>query len=260
MLLTKFLSLIFLKPSPMSLLKKSYLSDLYVTQPLSLLRDIEEYVLSPRSLDSELGFLEEYAEGKEPDLTRMVFIIEILSKSIRKHSEFRDYMRVLVKIMEKYGEFKYSIFCLRIIKSIVGTKFYLPLSFYILRILRNALDAKSLVLTNKAVDYDCVKPSADRIRSEEHQLFVIQECRTLLIKHLSAFSRNIGFPELSLLVIEELIRLRAGLYKELIDDVVLEIKNQREHVLRRRNKAKLSALDTKNVLEFEKSLENRLED
>jgi hypothetical protein len=236
----------------------SYLSSLYASQSQTLPRDIEGYVMAPRDLDKEIEFLEEYIGSKEPDLTRTIFIIEILSKSIRKHADFREYMNVIVKVIEKYSDFKYSIFSLRILGSIVGTKFYLPLSFYVLRILRNALLAKNLALINRAVDYDCVKPSADRTGSEEHQLFVIQECRSLLTKHLATFATSVGFPELSLLVIEELKKLRTGLYKELIDDIVFTIKKQREHVLASRSKAKLNALDGKKVLEFERSLKNYL--
>lgn len=239
-------------------LEDTYLSGLYKSQPLSLPEDIKAYVIAPKNIDEEINYLEKYIGTKDPDLTKIVFIVEILGKSVRKHSEFREYLRVVVSIIEKHKDYQYSIFCLRIIRAIVSSRFYIPVSFYLLRILSNAMHSRNITLQNKTVDYDCINPTPERTKSEEHQMFVIGEANSLLIHHLSTFSKNIGFPELAAVVINELKKLKLGIYKEVVGDMIFSINKQREYVLEKRSKLKLNCLDGKTVSSFESSIERIL--
>ncbi|KMV65532.1 hypothetical protein M970_090540 [Encephalitozoon cuniculi EcunIII-L] len=239
-------------------LQESYLSKLYISQPLTLPEDIKNYVLNPREVDREMVYLERYVSTKDPDLTRIIFMVEILSKCLRRHSEFRDYTKLLVRIVETYKDYQYSIFCLRIIRSAVGSKFYIPLSFYLVRILKNAISVKNLIASGRKIDYDMVKPDTERIRSEEHQMFVIEEASSVLLQHMSMFSKNIGFPELAGVVISELKKLRIGIYKEVVGNMISGIDGQRKYVLEKRNKLKLSGIDGKTISSFESSIERTL--
>lgn len=238
--------------------EESYLSRLYTLQPLTLPDDVKEYVMNPKDVDAEVQYLEKYAGLSSPDLTRIVFLVEVVGKCLRKHSEFRDYMKVLTGIMERYADYQHSVFCLRIIKSVAGSKFYLPLSFYLIRILRNAMAARNITASGRKVDYDMITPSSERARSEEHQMFVIGEVNALLMQHMSAFSRNIGFPELAAAVTGELRKLRIGIYKEIVGDMMSIIDRQREYVLEKRNKLKLNGIDGKSISSFESSIERTL--
>ncbi|AFN83670.1 hypothetical protein EROM_090530 [Encephalitozoon romaleae SJ-2008] len=239
-------------------LEESYLSRLYTSQPSTLPEDIKSYVLNPKNADNEILYLEKYVNVKNPDLSKIIFITEVLGKCLRRHSEFRDYMKLLVELMERYNDYPHSIFCLRIIKSISGSKFYTPLSFYILRILRNAISVKNLTASGRSIDYDMLNPDMERCKSEEHQMFVIEEAGSLLLKHMSMFSKNIGFPELASVVINELKKLRTGIYKEVIGKMIFDINEQREYVLEKRNKLKLNGIDGKAISLFESSIERTI--
>lgn len=237
---------------------ESYLSKLYTSQPLTLPEDIKEYVLNPKGVKEEVEYLSECVATKEVDLTKVIFMVEVLSKSIRKHSEFREHVKVLVRILETYKDYEYSVFSLRIIKSIVESRFYVPLSFYILRILRNAIASKNITIKNKSVDYDSIKPTPDRTRSEEHQMFVIKEANLLLMQHLSAFSKNIGFPELAGVVTNELKKMRIGIYKEVVGDMISNISKHKDYFLRKRHNLKLNGLDGNTIAAFESTIEKTL--
>ncbi|WEL39446.1 Noc2p-like protein [Encephalitozoon hellem] len=239
-------------------LEESYLSKLYTSQPSTLAEDIKNYVLSPKDTGNEILYLERYISSKSPDLAKIIFISEVLGKCLRRHSEFRDYTKLLVALMETYKDYPHSIFCLRVIKSAVGSKFYVPLSFYILRILGNAISVKNLVASGRRIDYDMVVPDAERTKSEEHQMFVIEEAGSLLLQHMSTFSRNIGFPELASVVICELKKLRIGIYKEIVGKIIFEINEQKEYVLEKRNKLKLNGIDGKTISSFESSIERTI--
>ncbi|KAM0671913.1 hypothetical protein CWI42_040530 [Ordospora colligata] len=238
---------------------ESYLAKLYISQPISLPDDISKYVLNPINVEGEIAYLEKYIDASDADLTRIIFIIEVLGKCARKHSEFRTYMKVITKILEKYKEYQYSIFCLRIIKLIVSSRFYTPISFYLIRILKDAISSRNIVASNKKVDYDSIKPNQERTKSEEHQMFVITEVNSLIIMHLSTFSKNIGFPELSALVINELKKLKIGIYREMIENIIACIAKQRDHVIEKRSKLKLNGIDGKAIALFESTVERTLQ-
>ncbi|ADM12182.1 uncharacterized protein Eint_090530 [Encephalitozoon intestinalis ATCC 50506] len=239
-------------------LEESYLSKIYTSQALTLPEDIQNYVLNPKDVDAEIFYLEKYARTKNPDLSKITFMIEVLSKCLKKHSDFRDYIKLLVGIIETYKDYRYSIFCLRAIKSVAGSKFYVPLSFYIIRILKNAISVKNLSVEGRKISYDMVNPDPSRTKSEEHQMFVIEEAGSLLLQHMSVFSKSIGFPELAAVVVSELKKLRIGVFKEVMDNVISNINAQREHVLEKRNNLKLNGIDGKVVSSFESSIEKTL--
>lgn len=237
---------------------ETYLSKLYTSQPLSLPEDIKAFVQHPKDIDSEIEHLRKYVAAKSPDLTRVVFLMEVVGKCLRKHSDFREYMKLLVDVMETHRDYQHAVFCLRLIRSVVGSRFYAPLSFHLLRILRDAVTSKNIVLKNKTVDYDSINPCAERTRSEEHQMFVIGEVNALLRQHLSSFSKNIGFPELADVVIGELRKLKTGIYREAVGDMILSINKHREYILDKRSSMKLSGLNPKAIAAFEGSVERTL--
>ncbi|KAH9411688.1 putative nucleolar protein [Ordospora pajunii] len=247
------------KTSDASICTESYLAKIYISQPISLPDDISRYVLNPMNVEGEIAYLEKYVESNDVDLTRVVFIIEVLGKCVHKHSEFRMYMNVVTKILEKYKDYQYSVFCLRIIKLVVSSKFYTPISFYLIRILKDAISSRNIVASHKKVSYDSIKPSPERIKSEEHQMFVITEANALLVMHLSTFSKNIGFPELAAVVINELKKLRIGIYREMIENIISCIAKQREYVIEKRKKLKLSGIDGKAISLFESTIEKTLQ-
>lgn len=237
---------------------ESYLAKLYTTQPQTLPEDIKDYVRSPENVECEIEYLLRSIGHKGTDLSRLIFVTEIVGKSIKKHSEFREYVKVLVNMMETYKDYRHSVFCLRVIKLVVSSRFYVPVSFYLLRILGNAITSRNIAPLNRKVSYDTISPGEDVVRSEEHQMFVIKEVHVLLMQHLSVFSKNIGFPELASVVINELKRLRIGIYREFVNDMISTVSKHRDHIIEKRSSLKLKGLDGTAISSFEGCIDRTL--
>jgi hypothetical protein len=111
---------------------------------------------------------------------------------------------------------------------------------------------------NLNIDYSNVTLKQNELKSEEAHMFIIKEFENLLMKHLDAFSTNIGFPELANVVIYELNNLKTGVFIEFFDRLIGKIEKQKNYVLEQRKKSKIDVLKTETVNEFEKNLRKML--
>lgn len=236
----------------------SYLEKLYREQPEDIVLKIAEYVKEPTNLKEEISQVKMELELKEADTVKSIFMLEIISKSIKTHKEFREYADFIINILEKYNEYKFVIFRLRLIKSVISTRFYVPISYYLFFSVKQTLDMKNLVSLNLNVDYSNVKLKQNEIKSEEVHMFIIKEFESLLMKHLDSFSNNIGFPELANVVIFELNNLKTGIFVEFFDRLISKIEKQKKYVLDERKKSKIDVLKTETVNEFEKNINKML--
>lgn len=232
----------------------SYLEKLYREQPDDIVLKIAEYVKEPVNLKEEISHVKLELELKEADIVKSIFVLEIISKSIKTHKEFREYADFIINVLEKYSEYSFAIFRLRLIKSVINTRFYVPVSYYLFYTIKQTLDLKNLVSLNLNVDYSNVKLKQNEIKSEEVHMFIIKEFENLLMKHLDCFSNNIGFPELANVVIYELNNLKTGIFVEFFDRLISKIEKQKKYVLDERKKSKIDALKTETVNEFEKKI------
>ncbi|KAF9764348.1 hypothetical protein NGRA_0643 [Nosema granulosis] len=232
----------------------SYLEKLYREQPEDIVLKIAEYVKEPKSLKEEVNNVKLELELQEADIVKSIFILEIVSKSIKTHKEFREYADFIVSILEKFTDYKYSIFRLRLIKSVINTRFYVPVSYYLFSTVKQTLEIKNLVSLNINVDYSNVKIKQAELKSEEIHMFIIKEFENLLMKHLDCFSNSIGFPELANVVIFELNNLKTGIFVEFFDRLISKIEKHKNYVQEERNKSKIDVLKTETVNAFEKNI------
>jgi hypothetical protein len=236
----------------------SYLEKLYREQPEDIILKIAEYVKEPINLKEETDQIKLELESQDPDLVKSIFVLEIITKSIKTHTQFRAQADLIISIIEKFTDYKHAIFRLRLIKSIINTRFYVPVSYYLFFTVKQTLDLKNLACMNLNIDYSNVTLKQNELKSEEAHMFIIKEFENLLMKHLDAFSTNIGSPELANVVIYELNNLKTGVFIEFFDRLIGKIEKQKNYVLEQRKKSKIDVLKTETVNDFEKNLKKML--
>lgn len=219
----------------------SYLVDLYKEQPKTI---------------AQLDALQKLLQNPSFEKVEVMFLIEILSQTLRQQHDFTRFITIVLEYIDKNLSYKNSIFILRIFKAIINTRFFLPLAYYIAKIIEEAIKTNNTISTGKTYDYDAIRLSSDDLHTQELQLFVIAEAIALIRGQCRIFGENIGFPEYAFVVCNELrSRCKVGAYKDIVGDLIKSIMDRKAYIESERAKSKLDMLSIKNVSEFESKLE-----
>lgn len=233
----------------------SYLQKLYKEQPSNIKTSIEEYIKAPTNIDAEITALDTLLESETYEKVLAIFSIDILSKSIKKQEDFAKFIGILLKHIEKITNYKNSIMTLRIIRTVINTRFFVPVSYYLIKLLSLAFENEKTKSTGQNFSYDDIRLSSDDLKSEELKDFVIKECLEMLRKNCIVFGSNIGFPEFAFVVCNELRnKCKFGPYKEVIADFIKYINQRKTYIEEERAKIKAEALNGKIIAEFESNL------
>ncbi len=215
---------------------------------------IKAFIQKAEDLDVELEAFDKLLNDPSGEKVLILFYIEVLSSSLKKEGDFLKFIKLLLNYIEGKLSIKYSIFLLRILNLISKTRFYLPLTYYLTRILENAIKIPKTLKSNKEYTYDDIRLSNDELNREELQMFVIKEAIGLIKKQCLLFSKNIGFPELAFVISNDLRKnCKIGIFKEIIGDLIKDITERKEYIEKERKKLN-NNLETKKILDFELSL------
>jgi len=235
----------------MSVIKK-----IFEEQSLSIEKQIEEFINRKEPLQEEIQAFKALISDPNYEKALFMFYVEILAKAVRKPADFNLFISTLLTFFDTNLSMKNSILILRGIKAIMNVKFYVPLSFYLTKLLSTAISVKNLRKMNRKFDYDHIRISSDEVESEELQMFVIKECVLLIKKHCFSLGSSIGYPEFATVVCNKLrTSCKIGIFKELASDLIRLLTERRTYIEEERNKLKISAMNGKEVLDFESSLQ-----
>ncbi|KAI5148525.1 hypothetical protein ENBRE01_0386 [Enteropsectra breve] len=233
----------------------SFLEKLYKEQPLTINADIEAFVKNPQNIEEELSYLEALL-ARDFEKIEAVFISEILCQCLKKPVHFTKFVEILLKYMEKETSYKNSVFVLRLSSLIINTRFFIPLSFYLIKILEQAIAVTKTVSTKKSYNYDNLRLSSDDLITEELQMFVTGEAMMLIKRHCLMFSSQIGFPEFAFVVSNELrSKCKTGMFKEVIAGLIKQLTDRKNYIETERAKIKGESLSGKIIGEFEQGLD-----
>lgn len=234
----------------------SQIRKIYTEQSSNIHNEIEAFISGGSNLQEEIEAFKALVNDPNHEKALFVFYIEILAKSIKRPADFTPFITTLLAFLDENISIKTSIITLRSIRTIINTRFFVPLSFYLTKLMSLAMNAKNLRKIGKKFDYDHIRLSSDETTSEELQLFVVRECLVLIKKHCHMLGSSIGFPEFATVVCNELRgHCKVGIFRELTSDLIKFISQRKTYIEEERNKLKIDAMNGSRVLEFEKGLE-----
>lgn len=239
----------------------SYLRSLYkqhtsnTNSNITIDDSISKFIQSPTGINEELNELSNLLDNPSYEKVEVVFIVDILSQSLRQQNDFSKFISIITRHIENIMSYKNSIFILRIIRTIINTRFYVPLSYYITKVAELAISYNKMGRgDNKKFTYDNIRLSSDDLGTESLQLFVVSQCLALIRKHCSQFGNSISFPEFGFVVCNELrSRVKVAAFKELVGELIKEISGRKAYIEEKRQE--LKELNGKAVAEFESKLE-----
>lgn len=233
----------------------SYLADLYKKQPSTLGRDVAAFVENPQNIPDELESLRAVLSSPSYEKIEALFVIDILSQTLKKQQDFTSFVTIVLEHIETILAYKNSVFILRILRSLINTRFFLPTAYYLTQLLSSAITAPKLTSTGKRFDYDSVRLSSDDLRTEELQIFVTGECLGLIRQQALSFGNSIGFPEYAFVLCNELrTKCKVGAFKEVVGDLLKSITDRKAYIEAERAKEKTDVLNGKIVANFEQKL------
>lgn len=234
----------------------SYIAELFKNQREIPKDGIKLFIEKSESLDIELEALDKILQNTESEKVLIVFYIEILAKAIKKQEDFSKFSQIVLNYIENNLKYKNSIILLNTLRLLSNTRFYLPIIFYITRILEFAIKAGRVVRGNKQYTYDNIRLSNDDLNKEELQVFVIQESIKLIKYQCLMFGNSIGFPEIAFVLCNDLrTNCKVDCFKETIGDLIRAIAERKEYIEKKRSVIVDKTLNMKVVLEFEKNLD-----
>lgn len=229
---------------------------LYKEQPAGTQSAVDAFIRSPKNISQETDSLQQILADPSFEKAEALFVIEILAQTLHKKQDFTKFTSVILDYSETNLSYKNSIFLLRILSPLINTKFFIPVAFYLVRVIEEAVKTARVSSTGKQYDYDCVRLSSDDLVSEELQCFVIGEAAGLLKRHCLSFGSSIGFPEYAFVLCNELrSRCKTGPFKPLMSELIKCIADRKEYIEAEREARKMRVLDTGTVCEFERQLE-----
>lgn len=246
----------------------SRIKDLYLKAGNDIKDELEQYIRFTKDFKDEIALFKTLVSDSNYEKALCMFYIEVLSKGIKKPAEFNDFISTLLAHVDELldcnnnnkpiantntdGVMKYSIFVLRALKSLMNCRFFIPISFYLTKLMSAAMNVKNLKKLNKKIDYDSIRISNDLLNSEELQMFVIKECLVLIKRHCHSFGNSIGFPEFATVLCNELrMYCKVGIYRELTSELIKYISTRKSYIEEQRNALKV---DATNIEDFEKNL------
>lgn len=236
--------------------KESKIKELFTSQSEKIQSHIETYIRTTKDFPDEINALKALCTDQDYDRSLFVFYVELLSKAIKKPGDLSAFVTVVLQHIENVMSLKSSIIVLRTIRALCDCKGFVPVTFYLTKLMSVAMGLKNPKRTGKSIDYDRVKVSSEEAESEELQTFVIRECIVLIKKHCYGLGKSIGFPEVAAVLCNELkAQCRIGFYKEITMDLVKYISQRKSYIEEQRSKANLRSDDASAVSEFENRLE-----
>lgn len=234
----------------------SKIKELFQSSPESLQSRIEQYSKSTKDFSDEIQSFKILVSDPNYDKALLVFYVELLSKAIKKPADFTAFISALLPFVDNAISMKTSVIILRSLRALCASKFFVPVSFYLTKLMSIAMNVKNLKKVGKQMDYDHIRVSSDEAECEELQMFVIRECLILIKRHCHAFGNSIGFPEFATVVCNELkSQCKAGIYRDITAGLIKYISKRKSYIEEQRNKLNVSAVDANRVSEFESQLE-----
>lgn len=231
----------------------SQIRRIYTEQPSAMHGEIE-VLIKGGNIQEEIEAFRALADDPSYEKTLFIFYVEILAKAVKKPADFTSFIAILLSFIDKNMSMKDSMVVLRSIRAVINTRFFIPLSFYLTKLMSLAMNIKNPKRIAKKFDYDHVRVSSDEAASDELQLFVIRECLILIKRHCYMLGSSIGFPEFATVVCNELKTHSKGIFRELISDLIRSISQRKAYIEEERNRLKINAMNGSKVLEFENSL------
>lgn len=228
------------------------LEKLYKTQPANLEKEIEKFVEERKNIPDEISGFKRLISDPNFEKAQFVFYTDILCKTVRTPNELNLLLPVLFDFIDNNLNLRSSILILRIVKNLIMKNSFIPLSFYLCKILKLAINMK-VKKGDKKFSYDSIRLSSDDLNTEELQMFIIRECVVLIKKQCHNFSNSIGFPEYASVICNELSSCKIGVFKELASNLIKIIQDRKEYVEEERTKLKVDLLKEAKVSEFERS-------
>ncbi|ELA41296.1 uncharacterized protein VICG_01669 [Vittaforma corneae ATCC 50505] len=234
----------------------SKINELFQSTPESLQSRIEQYIKSTKDFTDEIQSFKTLVSDPNYEKALLVFYVELLSKAIKKPADFNAFISILIPFIDNVISMKTSILILRCLKALCYSKFFVPVSFYLTKLMSMAMNIKNLKKIGQQMNYDHVRVSSDETESEELQMFVIKECLVLIKRHCHTFGNSIGFPEFATVVCNELkSQCKVGIYKEIAVDLIKYISKRKSYIEEQRNRLNVNAVDANKISEFENQLE-----
>jgi hypothetical protein len=218
--------------------------------------EIELYAKSTKDFEDEIEEFKILISDPNHEKALFIFYVELLSKAIKKPVDCNNFISALLSYIDLSTSIRNSIFVLRCLKALIHSRFYIPLSFYLIRLMKEVMNIKNLKKISKNFDFDHIRISSDEEHSEELQMFIIRECLILIKSHSYQFGNNIGFPEFATVIMNELrTHCKSGIFRDLISELIKFIGLRKTYIEEQRNSLKIDAMNTVKVAEFENKLE-----
>lgn len=234
----------------------SKIKELYGKDIKNLKEELEQYIKSTKDFADEIEEFKLLINDPCHEKALFIFYVELLSKAIKKPVDCNNFISAILTHIDNSLQVRNSIINLRCLRSLISLRFYIPLSFYLVKLMKEAMNIKNLKKIGKKFDYDHIRISSDEECSEELQMFVIRECLILIKSHAHQFGNNIGFPEFSTVLCNELrAHCKVGIFRDLTSELIKFISQRKTYIEEQRNNFKIDAMNTASVNEFESKLE-----
>lgn len=231
------------------------IESIYKRQSSSINDEIEEFIRERKNITEEILAFKKMLETTNYEKGLYIFYLEILSKAIKTPTDVNLFVSIILMHVESSMCLKNSILILRSIRALLSRREFIPLSFYLIKILRLAIEVKNLKKTTKRFDYDSIRLSNDDLDSESLQMFLIKEAMLLIKKQCHQYGSSIGYPEYASAICNELrAYCKVGIFTEVINDLIKFISDRKTYIEEERNKLKINSMDGGKIMEFENTL------
>lgn len=233
----------------------SKIKELYSRVSNNIREELETYARTTKDFEDEIEEFKLLIADPTHEKALFIFYVELLSKAIKKPVDCNNFITAVLSYIDTAISSRNSIFVLRCIRALNSSRFFIPLSFYLIKLMKEVMNIKNLKKVGKKFDYDHIRISSDEEHSEELQMFVIRECLILIKAHAHQFGSNIGFPEFATVVCNELrAHCKAGIFRDLTSELIKFIGQRKTYIEEQRNNSKIDAMNTVKVAEFESKL------
>lgn len=237
--------------SPMAKIRELYGRDIS-----TLKEELEQYIRNTKDFADEIEEFKLILADQSHEKALFIFYVELLAKAIKKPVDANNFISALLCHIDTSNNIRNSIINLRCFRALFTMRFFIPISFYIIKLMKEAMNIKNLKKISKKFDYDHIRISSDEENSEELQMFLIRECLILIKSHAHMFGNSIGFPEFATVLCNELrTHCKVGIFRDLTSELIKFIGQRKTYIEEQRNKFKIDAMNTNNVKEFENNLD-----
>lgn len=160
---------------------------------------------------------------------KLIFKIEILTKIIKKPADYRILIDISISILDRHNTPSSIIFRLRIIKNIINGKYFVPVQYYLLELIKQTVSTGE---SDETQTYDSLNiTTVDAV-------FVLGEIKSFLLEISNKYSDMYGFVEISNILINELKKISKGIYKEYCDSIINVLSTHSDYVRKCRTENK----------------------